>query len=334
MAQRGLRVALLGATGAVGSEIRAVLEERRFPVTELCAFASDESAGTEIEFRGESVLVGRLGEGGLRGCDLVIAAAPRVLEGLLDEVHEIDARVVDLSGAFELDPDVPLCLPGMSSVPGGPGVRWVGIPRGVVAGLGAALAPLAREVELLRATVTTLEPAVGAGRNAVSELTDHTVETLSLMSGEVPESQIFPRSLAFDCLPLVGEPLEEGDTSEERRLAHVLRRLLGTPALPIEATRVRVPIFAGSLATVHLTLSQELTVDRARALWEKEPALLVLAEDELPTPRSALGRDEIVIGRVRRGREDAPGLAFALALDDLRRGAALAAVEAAEALFR
>ncbi len=332
MAQRGLRVALLGATGAVGSEIRAVLEERRFPVTELCAFSSDASAGTEIEFRGESVLVRRLGEGGLRGCDLVIAAAPGVLEGLLDEVREIDARVVDLSGAFELDPAVPLWLPGLSPLPGAPGLRWIGIPRGVVAGLAAALTPLAREVELLRATVTTLEPAVGAGRNAVSELTDHTIETLNLMSGEVPESQIFPRSLAFDCLPLVGEPLEAGDTSEERRLAHVLRQLLGTPALPIEATRVRVPIFAGSLATVHLTLSHELSVDRARALWEKESTLLVLAKDELPTPRSALGRDEIAIGRVRCGGEDAPGLAFALALDDLRRGAALAAVEAAEAL--
>ena len=331
MAQRGLRVALLGATGAVGSEIRAVLEERRFPVAELCAFSSDGSAGTEIDFRGESVLVGRVGKGGLRGCDLVIAAAPRVLEGLLDEIREIDARVVDLSGVFELDPAVPLCLPGGSAAPG---VRWVGIPRGVVAGLAAALAPLAREVELMRVTVTTLEPAVGAGRHAVAELTDHVAEMLNLMSGDVPESQIFPRSLAFDCLPLVGEPLEAGDTSEERRLAHVLRRLLGTPVLPIEVTRVRVPTFAGSLATVHLTFSHELTVDRAHALWEKESALLVLAEGELPTPRSALGRDEIVIGRVRRGREDAPGLAFAVALDDLRRGAALAAVEAAEALCR
>ncbi len=328
MAGRGLRVALLGATGAVGSEILAVLDERRFPVTELRAFSSDASAGSEIEFRGESVLVGGLAEGVLRGCDLVIAAAPGVLERMLDEVREIDARVVDLSGAFELDPAVPLWLPGLSPLPGAPGLRWIGIPRGVVAGLAAALTPLAREVELLRATVTTLEPAVGAGRNAVAELTDHIAETLNQMSGEVPESQIFPRSLAFDCLPQVGSIEESGQTDEERRLVEVTRRLVGRPELRVDVTRVRVPVFGGSLACVHAEVADAVSAEALREGWAKQPGV-ELVDDGLPTPRTAVGRDEVRVGRVRAGSGT---VVFVVALDNLRRGAALAAVEAAEAL--
>jgi aspartate-semialdehyde dehydrogenase len=330
-ARRGLRVALIGATGAVGREILDVLEERRFPVHELVAFGSEACEGDIVEFRGEEVSLEVLRSGWFESCDLVINAAPAVLAEHLEELRASNARLVDVSGVLELDPSVALWLPGVG--PGQPsGHRWIAVPRGVVAGLGLALASIAREVEIPRASIVCLEPAAGAGRRGVGELTEHTANVLNAMTGESDESEVFPRSLAFDCLPLVGELRPDGQSSEESRLAAVLRRLTGQPTMAVECTRLRVPVFAGSLAAVHLVVSHELSVDRARAIWEKVPSIRVLPEGDLPTPRGALGHDEVAIGRVRPGSDGAPGLAFVLALDDLRRGAAIGVVEAASAL--
>ena len=140
--------------------------------------------------------------------------------------------------------------------------------------------------------------------------------------------------MAFDCIPLVGEVLGEGDSSEERRLVRVLRRLLNQPDLPIDVTRVRVPVFGGSMACVHLTLAGELPVDAACGLWEKLPQLEVLAKEELPSLRRVIGRDSVHLGRIRLGAEEPRRLSFVLAMDDLRYGSALAAVLAAETLCR
>jgi aspartate-semialdehyde dehydrogenase len=154
------------------------------------------------------------------------------------------------------------------------------------------------------------------------------------MSGELEESVVFPSPLAFDCLPQVGDLLEGGDSSEERRLGHVVRRALGAPGLAVECTRVRVPIFSGSLACVHLALERPLEPECARDLLAKQPRIELVGEGELPTPRAAAGRDRVRLGRLRAGQGARPGLAFVLAQDDLRRGAAVVAVEAAELLTR
>jgi aspartate-semialdehyde dehydrogenase len=323
--QRGLRVALLGATGAVGAEILDVLGERRFPVTELLPFASPESEGDEVEFRGAPERVRSIDPAEIASCDLVLCAAPDVLGELRAALER--TRVVDVSGVLEADPSVPLWSPGV--VPAG---RWLAVPHGIAAGLGPALAALASSVELARVTISTFEPASGAGRAGAAELSDQTVSLLGGMTGETPAASVFPRSLAFDCLPLIGDALAGGDSSAEVALRELLRRMLAAPALPLELTRVRVPTFSGSLATVHVSLSHALEPARAAELWRKQPGLRVLPGSELPTPRAAVEADAVLIGRVRPGREDAPALAFALAIDDLRRGAALPAVEAAERL--
>jgi aspartate-semialdehyde dehydrogenase len=333
MGERGFRIAVLGATGAVGAEIIDILEERSFPVAELLPFAS--TGESQIEFQGEDVAVRAFDPVELGRSELVFCASAELrMDRILEHARAEELRLIDLSGALELDPSVPLHLPGLTPSLPAESPRIAAIPRGVAAGLALALAPLAREVELTRATMVCLDPAVGVGREGVGELTAHTSEILNRMTGEIAESELFPHSLAFECLPLVGALQEDGSSSEEQRLAHVLRRLLGAPGLPIEATRIRVPTFSGSLATVHLSLARGLSVARAKAIWEKQPMLRVLDVDSLPTPRGALGHDEVAIGRIRQGGEAEPGLAFALALDDLRRGAALAAVETAEALCR
>jgi aspartate-semialdehyde dehydrogenase len=275
--------------------------------------------------------VERLNADRIVGADLVFCAAPGVFEELRLRLEEADARVIDLSGALELDPDVPLYLPGKRA--GGALRRLVAVPRGIVAGLGMALGPLVDEAELRRVTAVTLEAASGAGRRGVGELSDQTLQLLNAMTGEAGESEVFPQALAFDCLPIVGDLLPDGDTGEERRLAHVLRRLIAQPSLPVEVTRVRVPVFGGSLACVHAELGREISEGRLRELWAKGSGLELVEEESLPTPRTCVGQDDVAIGRLQVRSGERPGIAFVVAVDNLRRGAALTAVEAATVLL-
>ncbi len=321
------RVAVLGATGAVGAEILQLLGERRLPLASLRLFASEASEGAEIEFGGEVFEAETIEPGCLDDRDLVFAAAPGVLGPLLPEIEAQDTLLVDLSGALELDPEVPLWIPGRRLQR-----SRVAIPRGVVGGLAIALSPLAGEAAPERVTVTTLESASGAGRRGLEELREQTVGVLSAMDGSSGEAGVFPQSLAFDCLPAIGEFGEGGETFEERRLRHVLRRVLGLPHLEVEITRVRVPVFMGGVASVHVRLAKSLGIARLEDLWRAAPALGLLSDPELPTPRAAAASDLVQIGRVRI--DESVGLvAFVLALDLLRRGAALGAVEAAEQLL-
>jgi aspartate-semialdehyde dehydrogenase len=239
--------------------------------------------------------------------------------------------VVDVSGALESDPAVPLFLPGVTP-PIDPNARpaWVAVPRGVGVGLAIALLPFARAGILRRATAVTLESASGAGIAGVGELTDHTVQVLNRMSGERSESEVFGQSLAFDCLPQIGALEVTGETSDEVALGRVLKRLLPTDELALELTRVRIPTLGGSLASVHVELAKPLTGDEARALLAAERNVTILPESELPTPRAALGHDDVAIGRLRAAGSR---VAFVLALNDLRLGAALGVVGAAEALL-
>jgi len=327
----GFRVGIVGATGAVGRQLLEVLGERRFPVGRLAAFASEGSAGEVVDLLGEEYIVEAVSIDALARCDLVFGAAP-VMSQLLPKLRDSDLRIVDASGAFELDLEVPLYLAGQRPelpLPGRP--AWVGVPRGISAGLGLALGPLVREVSLEALSVVSLESAGGAGRLGQETLSEQTVELLNAMSGEIGQGDIFPHPLAFDCLPQVGDLFESGETSEEARLRHVLKRLFDAPSLTIDVTRVRVPIFSGSLACVHARFASELAVERALELWGAAEGVRVVWDPELPSPRRAVVEEDAMIGRVRPG--DSPNsLCFVVALDDLRRGAALGAVLAAEAL--
>jgi len=327
----GFRVAVLGATGAVGAEILQVLEERRFPVRELLACASPDSEGDELQFRDSTVKIVRARGEVLAACDLVLSAAPAQLPGLLPALRRGQVRVIDVTGALETDPEVPLWLPGLSTLPAGSTrPRFVAVPRGVTTGIALALAPFTAAGILRRVTAVTLESASGAGIAGVGELTDHTVQVLNRMSGERAESEVFAQSLAFDCLPQIGTIEPDGQTSDEVRLRSVLRRLLSAPDLPIELTRVRMPTLGGSLAAVHVRLAKPVTVEEATQLWAAQPGIGLLGDEELPTPRGSLGHDEAAVGRVRATGDR---LAFVVALNDLRLGAALGVVGAAEALI-
>ncbi len=327
-----MRVTVLGATGLVGEELLQILGEREFPVGELRCFGSSDDSGdfgapAGLEFRGSEVVAEPTDASRIADSDLVFCAAPGALEPLLPAIRESGAALVDLSGSLELDPETPLWPLARD-----PEARSIAIPRGIAAGLGLALRPLADQTPLERLTVVSLESASGAGRRGVTELSEQTLKLLGDMTGEPGEARVFPEPLAFDCVPEVGGLLEAGETSGERRLRHVLRRLLAAPGLPIESTRVRVPAFSGVLGCVHARFSEALGPARAHDLWAKAAGIEPLPEAVLPTLRRVTGTDSVWVGRVRADPERSNCLAFVIALDNLRRGAALAAVEAAEAL--
>jgi len=317
-------VGLLGATGAVGDELLRLLDDRSLPLGELRVFASVASEGSELDFRGDEVFVEAADSANLSSCDLLFCAAPEILRDHLDALRESGTRVVDLSGVLELDSQVPVFHPGER--PHGP---WVAIPRGVVGGLALALRPLG---SLRGLTLTTLESAVGAGRSGVEALQAQTIHVLQAMDGDAGEAGVFPQALAFDALPQVGEFLEGGETHEERRLRHVLRRVLEQPALRIDVMRIRIPTFMGALASVALELEAPLGEPELSERWSKSPGLELLAADELPTPRNATTSEDVQIGRVRSDPRSGR-LSFVLALDPLQRGAARTAIEAARQLL-
>lgn len=332
----GTLVSLLGATGVVGEEILRCLAERKFPVLELRAFASADSEGREVDFDGDVVAVESVqpdrvfGTDG-RPADVVISAAPGALESLLDDPRAQRTAIVDLTGTLELDDSVPLFVPG-ERLPTGPS-RAVAVPRGAVGALGTALRAL-EGASFSRLSVVTVESASGAGRRGVSELSEQTVSLLNSMTGDPGESDVFPEPLAFNAVPVVGELLATGETSEERRLRHVIRRLLAAPALPVEITRLRAPVFGGSLVCVHAGLDVGISAPDACSSWSRSGVIYVLDADVLPSTRGGVGADRVQVGRVRAGEgHEAPSLSFVLAVDELRAGAALGAVEAAERLI-
>jgi len=323
-------VALLGATGAVGEEVLRLLQERRFAVSELRLFASEDSVGIEIEFLSESLFVETVDIDRVAGCDLVINAARGLDEEVVPALIQRAVLLVDVTGALESMDSVPLYVPGLGvQAVNVQGASRLAVPCGVTGGLALTLCILGREAGLRRITALTLEGASGAGRRGLGELSDQTITILNAMSGTDIGSSVFPASLAFNCLPAVGSPEESGDTSEEARMRLVLRRALRTPELPIEITRVRVPVFMGSMAAVHVEFEKTLELEAVRRAWEQVEVIEVLAEGQLPTPRTAVGTDAVVVGRLRHSGN---GLAYVLAMDDLRRGSALTAIEAAAAL--
>jgi aspartate-semialdehyde dehydrogenase len=323
-------VALLGATGAVGEEVLRLLQERRFPVSELRLFASEDSVGIEIDFLSESLFVEPVNIDRVAGCDLVINAARDLDDEVVPALIQRAVLLVDLTGALEALDSVPLYIPGLGvQAVNVQGASRLAVPRGITGGLALTLSLLCREAELRRVTVLTLEGASGAGRRGLGELSDQTITILNAMSGAEIGSNVFPASLAFNCLPAVGSPEESGETSEEARMRLVLRRALRAPELPVEVTRVRVPVFMGSMAAVHVELDKPVELQAVRRAWDQVDVLELLAEGQLPTPRTAVGTDAVVAGRLRHSGS---GVAYVLAMDDLRRGSALTAIEAAAAL--
>jgi aspartate-semialdehyde dehydrogenase len=338
-----MRVAVVGATGAVGREMLRTLEARDFPVDELVPLASTRSAGRRVAFAGGEVEVRELAGADFAGVDLVLmSAGAAVSREHASRAARAGAVVVDNSSAFRMEPDVPLVVPEINA---GALARHRGIvanPNCTAITMLLAVAPLHRAAGLTRVVASSYQSVSGAGHRGVAELLE---QVEKLRGGEedlarpdpasLPSGEVFGRTIAYNVVPRGGTFEEDGSTSEERKLADESRKILDHPGLQVAGTVVRVPTIVGHAVSVYAELERPMSPGEAREALARAEGIEVVDDPEadlFPTPLDSAGRDEVLVGRIRQapGRPDA--VMLFCAGDNLRKGAALNAVQIAERL--
>ena len=332
-AERRFTVAVVGATGAVGETMLAVLAERRFPVGEIVALASERSAGGEVEFAGRKVRVQDLATFDPAGVDIALfSAGGSVSKEYAPRFAAAGAVVIDNSSAFRYDDDVPLVVSEVN--PEAAKNR----PRGIIANpncstmqMLVALAPLHREYGIERINVATYQSVSGAGRSALEELGR---QTAAILNFQDPEPQRFPLQIAFNLIPQIDDFQDNGFTKEEMKLVWETRKILGDDAIQVNPTAVRVPVFYGHSEAVAIETKKKVTPEAARELLERSPGVVVVDERRpggYPTPVThASGNDPVYVGRIREDFSHPRGLNLWIVSDNIRKGAALNAVQLAE----
>jgi len=326
----GLRVAVVGATGAAGSTVLRILHERRFPIAEFRALASARSAGTTVKLGEAEHTVAEVSDGALRGCDLVFfAAGSGTARRFAPVVAEQGGVAIDKSSAYRMDPAVPLIVPEVNGdeVTGEPGI--VANPNCVAIPLTVALNPLHRAFGLRHLTVATYQSASGGGRNLVGELR---AQEVADAEGREPEHPVYPHVLHGNVVP-GGWSMHGLDNDEEVKVVQETRRVLGLPELRVSVSTVRVPVAVGHSGAVWAEFDTPADLDRARELLSTAPGVRYVDDPEAqqyPTPRSAAGTDDVWVGRLRPDAGNPGGLAFFWSADNLRKGAATNAVQVGE----
>ena len=328
MPTRPLRIALAGATGAVGRAVLQVLEDLEVEVAELRLLASSRSAGQELEFAGDSLRVVEPRAGSFKGCDVALLATPaEVSRRLAVQAREEGCLVVDHSGAFRAEPDVPLVVAVVNDA-----ALAAPPPRGIVANPGAIaimltqlLAPLRAAAGLARVHVTSLHSVSGAGQRGVAALEG---EVASLMNAREPDAPAaFPHRIAFNLVPQVGtfDVGGDGASTGEQELVREARAILGAASLPIQATAIRVPVFYGHSLAVNVKTERPLSVVAAREALRAAPGVKVVddpAERVYPMPMLAVNDDAVLVGRLREDATQVNGLDLFAVGDNLRTGGA------------
>jgi aspartate-semialdehyde dehydrogenase len=332
---RQLRVAVLGATGAVGQELLALLEERRFPVAELIPLASPRSAGQALAWRGSALTIQAVEASAFAGVDLVLASAGGSASKQWAPVAAAaGAVVIDNSSAFRMDPSVPLVVPEVNPEAAFSHQGIIANPNCTTILLTLALAPLQARRSIRRVVVSTYQSASGAGARAMEELRQL---SRTVLDGGEPVSEVLPHSLAFN-LFLHNSPLQaNGYCEEELKMLNETRKIMGLPDLRLSATCVRVPVLRAHSEAVNIEFSEPFPVAEARELLQAAPGVELLENFEanrFPMPTDVTGRDPVAVGRIRQDLSDPNALELWLCGDQIRKGAALNAVQIAELLLQ
>ena len=328
------RVAVVGATGAVGPVVLEVLAERGFPASEVVAFASARSAGSRIPFAGGELEVRELHDDSFDGFDLALfSAGGSTSKRYAPEAVARGCVVVDKSSAFRMEPSVPLVVPEVNpeALDGHRGI--VSNPNCSTIQLVAALKPLHDAAGLTHVTVATYQAVSGTGAGAVRELHD---QSRALLAGESAEPSVYPHQIAFNVLPQC-DAFEGDSTTEETKLVNETHKILGDASIAISSTCVRVPVWRGHSEAVWIETREPLAAERARALLRDAPGVRVVddpAAGAYPLPSAAAGTDDILVGRIRDDASRRNGLSLFVVADNLRKGAATNGVQIAELLVR
>lgn len=328
------RVAILGATGAVGTELLELLHQRQFPVSDLKLLASPRSAGQTLTYGTTPIVVEALEDGAFEGVDLVLASAGgSVSKAWAAKAVAAGAIVIDNSSAFRMDPQVPLVVPEINP-------QAVDSHQGIIANpncttilMGVALWPLHRVRPLRRVVVSTYQSASGAGARAMEELK---TQSQAILNGETPQPEILPYPLAFNLFPHNSPMTDSHYCEEEMKMVHETRKIFGVPDLRLTATCVRVPVLRAHSEAINLEFDEPFPVAEAVELLRHAPGV-ELREDwnrnYFPMPMEASGKDDVLVGRIRQDISHANALELWISGDQIRKGAALNAVQIAELLI-
>jgi aspartate-semialdehyde dehydrogenase len=331
--RRLYRVAVVGATGAVGQEMLRVLGERDFPVGDLRLLASERSAGSHVSFRGREVAVDLLGEGSFEGVEIALfSAGGSVSREFVPAAVKAGAVAVDNTSAFRMDPEVPLVVPEVNP-------DAIAKQKGIIANpncstiqMVVALKPLHDRAAIRRVVVSTYQAVSGAGKRAMDELFQQTRDLLSAKEATV---EAFPHRIAFNCIPHIDVFLDNGYTREEMKLVNETRKILGDETIAVTATAVRVPVFYGHAEAVTIETEEKISAEEAREILRAAPGIRVIddpARNLYPLQMDAAGQDDTLVGRIREDNSHPRGLNFWVVADNVRKGAATNAVQIAEHL--
>lgn len=328
-------VAVVGATGVVGEEMRTVLEERNFPVKELSLFASERSAGKEYNFHGEKIKVQKLKDDSFSGIDIgLFSAGDEVSAHFAPLAVKQGTIVVDNCKYFRMDPNVPLVVPEINP----DDLKWhkglIANPNCSTIQMVMALKPIYDEVGIKRIVVATYQSVSGTGKDAIKELK---TQAASIANGEEYEIKAYPYQIAYNTLPHIGSFKENGYTTEEMKMLHETRKIFGDDKIRIAATTVRVPVYRAHSEVVHIETDKKISVQRSQKILSEFPGIKVIDNPEkleYPLPLFAEGKDEVFVGRVREDISVDNGLVMWVVSDNLRKGAALNAVQIAERLIK
>lgn len=328
-----VRVAILGATGAVGTEFLELLHARNFPLADLKLLASPRSAGRRLPFRGENLLVEEVSDKSFDRVDLVLASAGGATsKAWAPKAVEKGAVVVDNSSAFRMNPQVPLVVPEINPEAAATHQGIIANPNCTTILMGMAVWPLHQVQPVQRIVAATYQSASGAGMKAMEEVK---AQARAILQGETPPTESFPYPLAFNLFPHNSPLNEQGYCEEEMKMVNETRKIFNAPQLRISATCVRVPVLRAHSEAINLEFTQPMSVQQARDILANAPGIQVVEDwqaNYFPMPIDASGRDEVLVGRIRQDLSHPCGLELWLSGDQIRKGAALNAVQIAELL--
>ncbi|MGC8808968.1 MAG: aspartate-semialdehyde dehydrogenase [bacterium] len=329
-------VAVAGATGAVGLEMIKTLEQRQFPVRSLKLLASERSVGRELNFRGAKIKVEKLNHDSFKGVEIALfsAGAARSLE-FAPAAAAAGAVVIDNSSAFRMDPDVPLVVPEVN-----PHAIAQYKNKGIIANpncstiqMVVVLKPIHDVAKIKRVVVSTYQSVSGTGLKAIDELLR---QTKAILNSQEVTKTVYPHQIAFNCLPHIDSFLDNGYTKEEMKMVNETQKIMEDPQIRVTATTVRVPVLYAHSESVNIETEKKITPQEVREILSQAPGVVVVdnpKQNEYPLAIYAAGRDETFVGRIREDESIANGINMWIVADNIRKGAALNAVQIAEILI-
>jgi aspartate-semialdehyde dehydrogenase len=328
-------VAVVGATGAVGNEMIAILEERKFPVEKLRLFASERSEGKTLEFEGSEIPVESLNEESFKGIDIALFSAGAERSKIWAPVAARSGCVViDNSSQWRMDTEVPLVVPEVNAHDLKRHKGIIANPNCSTIQMVVALKPIHDAVRIKRVVVTTFQAVSGTGKKAIEELLQQTTDLLNFR--EI-QKNAYPHQIAFNVLPHIDKFLENGYTKEEMKMVNETKKIMGDNSIRVTATTVRVPVFRGHSESLNIETEKKLSANEVRSLLAKSPGIVIFDAPEkniYPLPIDIAGKDPVYIGRIREDESIECGINMWIVSDNLRKGAALNAVQIAEELIK